>query len=361
MAEASKAELSPERKDDIESMMQAFDAGFADEIKAKMDRLDRLIGGDHWLSVGAYKERLIREQLVQYVPKRYEVGTGFLMANVDGQRVLSRQIDLLIWDSSRHSPFFRDGEFVILPPEACRAAIEVKGHVNKQQLVEGITNLLSVSRLANLVWHKSQAWFHTFLFALDTYDNLTFPEKVLDGIHEALLKAPYVVTEGSDGEFVVQQFDFTMEDRHKNGDGGGLASASLYWPGTIALLGGGIIRFSRFNVGQPMSGYACVYRASAERDLTLGIFRHELIRVLQAENRAFAEKTYDGFVKSTDLVMPLPYSLESKAVIQDKIKELAVYEPQPPWEWTRDDALGAAEKKKERKKKASSESTESRK
>jgi hypothetical protein len=182
---------------------------------------------------------------------------------------------------------------------------------------------------------------------------------VLDGIHEALLKAPYVVTEGPQGQFAVQQCDFTMEERHKNGDGSGLPSASLYWPGTIALLGGGIVRFSRFNVGQPMSGYACVYRASKEQDLTLGIFRHELTRVLQAENRTFAEKVYDGFVASTDLVMPLPYSQNQKTQIEQKIKGLTAYEPPGPWQWSADDAVNVFKEKKKRKDGASSTSVDS--
>ena len=71
-----------------------------------------------------------------------EVGTGFVMfphedPNPPGGPDLydplnqsaysvSRQCDILIYDVARFPPVFRDGEFVVVRPEAVRAVIEVR-------------------------------------------------------------------------------------------------------------------------------------------------------------------------------------------------------------------------------------------
>lgn len=327
-----------QEQEDIESIMNDFDAGFAAELKAKMGRIDKIIGEDHWLSVGSYKERLLREHLIEYLPKAFEVGTGFLLASPDGHRkLLSRQIDLLIWDSSRYAPFFRDRDFVILPPAACRAAIEVKWHIDKQQLQDGILNLLSVCRLAKHVPPLSESWYRTYLFALDSYETLSFPDDVFDTIQRALLTCPYAVTANEGGEPVTEQCDLTIEERHAAGKALPLM-ASLYWPGTIAILGKGIVKFSRFHRAD-VSGYACSYRVAKEQDLTFGHLRRELSNVLQAQSRKRAEIRGNNLGGNTDLFMPLPYSTELKSRFEASVTGLDVYEPAAPWIWTPGDAI----------------------
>src|SRR4051812_16353188 len=103
-----------------------------------MRRLDLLIGDRHWLSVGNYKESLTRSLLSNKIPKRFEVGTGFVLSIQGGERKISRQIDVLVWDSYNFTPIFREGEFVIIPPEACRAAIEVKGNLDHEELASSL-------------------------------------------------------------------------------------------------------------------------------------------------------------------------------------------------------------------------------
>jgi len=100
-----------------------------------MKRLDFLIGRAHWLSVGNYKEELLRSLLKQLLPKKYEVSTGFILALDDnGKEIKSKQQDIIIWNSYEYAAIFRDGDFVIVPPEACKAVIEVKSTLTSQTM-----------------------------------------------------------------------------------------------------------------------------------------------------------------------------------------------------------------------------------
>ena len=108
---------------------------------SKMQRLDYLIGRDHWLSVGNYKEELLRSLIKNLLPKRYEVSTGFILSlNENGEQLKSKQQDIIIWDSNDFSAIFRDGDFVILPPEACRAVIEVKSTLTRETLKKALSS-----------------------------------------------------------------------------------------------------------------------------------------------------------------------------------------------------------------------------
>jgi len=132
-------------------VLKRYSATYSAELTAQRARLDELIGEAHWLSVGTYKEALVRRLLREKAPKSTEVGTGFVLAQLEGKRLISKQIDVLVWDATNHSPIFRDGEFVIIPPEACRAAIEVKGRLGRSELVEALENLERVTTLARFV------------------------------------------------------------------------------------------------------------------------------------------------------------------------------------------------------------------
>ena len=130
----------------MSSILLALSTSYTKELVAKRARLDQLIGEKHWLTVGTYKEALVRGLLRERLPRRLEVGTGFVVARDGEKREMSRQLDVLVWDSSEHMPLFRDGEFVVIVPEACVAAIEVKGNLTKTELRDAIENLDSIAR-----------------------------------------------------------------------------------------------------------------------------------------------------------------------------------------------------------------------
>lgn len=116
-----------------------FFTSYNDELISKMKRLDLLIGKDHWLSSGTYKEKLLRDSLSSFLPKKFEVSTGFILAiDENGQEIKSKQQDIIIWNSHEYSALFRDDDFVIVPPDACLAVIEVKSKLTNKVLKEAL-------------------------------------------------------------------------------------------------------------------------------------------------------------------------------------------------------------------------------
>lgn len=111
------------------------------EIMSLKDNVRSLI--HHWGEEGRYKEAVLKNVINKFLPDKYSIGTGFVIKQTEirGQHLSSRQIDLIIYDDE--SPiFFREGDFVILTPDAVRGIIEVKANLQNQ-------NMTNVLRQAN--------------------------------------------------------------------------------------------------------------------------------------------------------------------------------------------------------------------
>lgn len=63
----------------------------AAEITSVKDRVQNLIGGAHWPTVGVGKESVLRAVLRRHLPQSLPIGTGFVILD-EGQ---SNQIDVL--------------------------------------------------------------------------------------------------------------------------------------------------------------------------------------------------------------------------------------------------------------------------
>ena len=108
----------------------AYLGSVAAEVEARVNRVRHLIGGKHWLSVGAYHESLVRDLLREHIPGRFAVSTGFVRWH---DTIISQQLDVIIWDRSRIAPLLEDGEFVIVPPDAVVAVFEVKTTLTRKE------------------------------------------------------------------------------------------------------------------------------------------------------------------------------------------------------------------------------------
>ncbi|MGL1044646.1 hypothetical protein ACSTD6_20785 [Vibrio vulnificus] len=58
---------------DVENSVHDYFVSYSHELQSKMKRLDGLIGRHHWLSVGEYKESILRDLLTELLPKKFEV------------------------------------------------------------------------------------------------------------------------------------------------------------------------------------------------------------------------------------------------------------------------------------------------
>lgn len=169
------------------SAISLFLSSYNSELRSKVKRLDGLIGRKHWLSVGNYKESILRDLISSAIPKRFEVSTGFVAAcSREGELILSRQSDIFIWDSVNYSPIFRDKDFVIIPPESCRVMIEVKGRLTKTGLSKSISNYDAVLGLSKVEFSK---YFLTkkLIFAYEADSNLKSPADLVEAIATAYM------------------------------------------------------------------------------------------------------------------------------------------------------------------------------
>jgi hypothetical protein len=128
----------------------------ADEIKIKSEKISLLVS--HGQTVGNYREHILRGMLKKYIPSKFDVATGF----IEG---LSRQIDILIYDSQNHSPTFIEGDLVVVRREAVRAIIEVKSVLTTVKLQEALQFFYDITRPGI---YKPEIPIFKGIFAFDT-------------------------------------------------------------------------------------------------------------------------------------------------------------------------------------------------
>jgi hypothetical protein len=162
--------------------IHSYFSSYNEELNSKMKRLDELIGKDHWLSVGTYKEKILRDLLKKALPHKYSVSHGFLLSMAQDQRIIkSKQIDILIWDSSNYAPIFVDDDFVICPPEACRAIIEVKSTLSNEKLKQSLINFDYLCDFANTHYISSHGIrFRKYIFSYQLDTSMKFPNNLFN-------------------------------------------------------------------------------------------------------------------------------------------------------------------------------------
>jgi hypothetical protein len=117
-------------------------ASHVELFRTQRDHVHKLLGGRHAYSSGVFREDLLRRFLSSVLPRSVSVDSGFVYGF--DQVPTSKQIDILVWDSSRHAAVFQAGEFVIVPPESVIAAVSVKTSLGKAELEDALTNLNSI-------------------------------------------------------------------------------------------------------------------------------------------------------------------------------------------------------------------------
>jgi hypothetical protein len=151
--------------------LTGYAALFGEGLSSKVELLDRLIGDAHYPSLGRYKEKLLADAIRGFLPRTVEVGTGFVMfphADVNppggvefhdplnqSAYSMSPQCDILVYDVARYPTVFRDGDFVVIRPEAVRAVIEVKGSLT----IKETRKALSACHNFAVKWRNTQLFY----------------------------------------------------------------------------------------------------------------------------------------------------------------------------------------------------------
>ena len=114
-------------------------------FQARRNHISDLLGPHQPYHIGTFREDLLIQFFVDLLPQSVSVDTGFIYGFEEVET--SRQLDIIIWDSARHSPVYRTPRFVIVAPEAVIAVITVKTNLGKNDINDALTNITSTVAL----------------------------------------------------------------------------------------------------------------------------------------------------------------------------------------------------------------------
>lgn len=119
-----------------------FYKSIAEEMISKVRRLNNFVKNP-W-AIGYHHEAILKETLKSLLPDRFTFKTGFVFA--DGEA--SSQVDIIIVDETKvNSYFFKEGDLVIVHPDAVVCGIEVKTTLDINGFKEAIENISSLKTL----------------------------------------------------------------------------------------------------------------------------------------------------------------------------------------------------------------------
>lgn len=94
---------------------------------------------------GSEAEKLVRTFLKQHLPKRFDVGSGFIIDFYDN---VSKQTDVIVYDAL-NCPVYRASEDAsIFPSDNVALVVEVKSKLDKKELVSAFENISKTKKLA---------------------------------------------------------------------------------------------------------------------------------------------------------------------------------------------------------------------
>lgn len=129
-----------------------------EELYSLKDRIRNLVS--HWPTDGESKEVALRSVLRRHLPQSVIVGRGFIV----GPQSSSTQIDVLVVDASKPT-LFREGDLLIVTPDAVMAVIEVKTKLRAEdEFTDAITKLTSIEDMCRDLTGLDSVWTGLFVF-----------------------------------------------------------------------------------------------------------------------------------------------------------------------------------------------------
>lgn len=133
--------------------MKKFFQGISKKLNAHAEDITSSFG--HKGEQGSSNERALIEFLEKYLPKRYAVGRGKILAHNEED---TDQIDTIIYDNYRNPPLYTENGFLAAAIESVYGVIEVKTTLNKTQLLDAngkSKSVLTKPRLSSTVTNRS--------------------------------------------------------------------------------------------------------------------------------------------------------------------------------------------------------------
>ncbi|MDZ7262371.1 MAG: hypothetical protein ONB05_09745 [candidate division KSB1 bacterium] len=132
------------------STLKEYYGDFAKTLTSRFAVISYL---QHSLAKGLQNEEILRNFLATYLPKQFSVGTGFVLPETEFESKinLSRQIDILIFDSSRYAPILSVNDFHVVREDAVAAVIEVKTKLYSEDFSEALENIASTKAINPMI------------------------------------------------------------------------------------------------------------------------------------------------------------------------------------------------------------------
>jgi hypothetical protein len=111
--------------------MKTWFRGVSRKLAAHVEDISAAIR--HAGEQGASNERIITKFLNEYLPKRYAVGHGKILAHTDED---SAQIDVIVYDSQRSPPLYTEEGLMIAAVESVYGVVEVKTTLDKDEIAD---------------------------------------------------------------------------------------------------------------------------------------------------------------------------------------------------------------------------------
>lgn len=129
-----------------------------EELYSVKDRIRNLV--THWGVDGESKEVALRSVMRRHLPQSVIVGRGFVV----GPNSSSTQIDVLVVDSNKPT-LFKDGDLLIVTPDAVIAAIEVKTKLrSEREFQDAIAKLTKIEDMCRDFTGHDSVWTGLFVF-----------------------------------------------------------------------------------------------------------------------------------------------------------------------------------------------------
>ena len=161
----------------------------------------------HNPTVGIFTEELLRTFLKKYLPRSISVEQGFIIAQ-NGE--ISKQCDILIYDSSNFAPFYRINEIVVVPTESVIAVIEVKTTIGKNifhKSIDYFANIRSITDARTYLFIYNSCKIATIEQYFYTYDHKSQLNKF---DHDTYGLLPHEIT-GINNSYHLKQEMITVE------------------------------------------------------------------------------------------------------------------------------------------------------
>ena len=183
----------------------AFHKSVSEELYSVKDRIRSLVS--HWPTDGESKEVALRSVLRRHLPGSVTVGRGFVVTAHES----STQVDILVVDAAKPT-LFKDGDLLIVTPDAVKGAIEVKTELRtRREVAEALTKLSTVEDMCRGATGRDQVWTGLFVFE---GDGQTAP-RLLGGLADAYAKTRRKVNCISAGkDTFVRYWDRGADDRY---------------------------------------------------------------------------------------------------------------------------------------------------